>query len=124
MTARVTAGKTLHHARNLRGLSLLELAKIVSVEQKTLSEIENDRATMDVDLAVRLAGALQLGDARMLLPNQDRLRVYDGILHPNGVLAGASGMVYPAQGWTTGFEGRHVRILVEVIDEPTPKVTP
>ncbi len=115
MTTKMTSGSTVLHARNLHGLSIADLAALVHIEPKTIAAIEANKLPMDVDLAMRLAQALQVQPA-LLLPKHAVHRLYEGVVHPKQ-LVGDSGAVYEPWRCIEGLEGKRVRVTIEVLGE-------
>ena len=53
-----TAGKRLQHVRNLRGLTLDQLAERAGISKSFLSEVEHDRSGITGEKLLRVANAL------------------------------------------------------------------
>jgi transcriptional regulator with XRE-family HTH domain len=116
-----TPGATIYHARSLRGLSQAELAESVGVDAKMFARIEANQIPLDVDLAMRLGSRLSI-DAKLLLPDFARLRIYEGkVAAQTHFLVGDSQILHEPWWWVEGLEAKRVRVTVEVLDAPAAK---
>jgi transcriptional regulator with XRE-family HTH domain len=69
-------GERLRGARHAQGLSLAEVAGKVNVSVATLSRIENSKQSVDLELFLHLAKALDVPANELLIPEEE---VVDGI---------------------------------------------
>lgn len=67
----LTVGQSVRTAREFQELTQAELAAKCGIAQATLSSIENDRVTLGVDRAKRLARALKVHPSVLLFPDWD-----------------------------------------------------
>ena len=67
----LSVGETVRITRELQGLTQAELAKRAGLSQPILSAIENDRLSLGVERAKRLALALLVHPAVLLFANWD-----------------------------------------------------
>lgn len=67
----LTPGEALEILRTLQGLSQLELAKITGLSQPNISALENNRANMGRETAIKLAHALKVHPGVLLFPDFD-----------------------------------------------------
>lgn len=70
-------GERLRGARHAQGLSLAEVAAKVNVSVATLSRIENSKQSIDLQLFLHLAEALDVPAAEFLIPEQERTDTID-----------------------------------------------
>jgi transcriptional regulator with XRE-family HTH domain len=67
---RLSPGDTVRVMRELQEMSQSQLAKASGIPQPTISSIENNRVTLGVERAEKLARALKTHPAILLWPNQ------------------------------------------------------
>jgi transcriptional regulator with XRE-family HTH domain len=67
----VTVGESVRFIRELQGLSQSRLAKLARIPQSTISRIENDEVSLDVERARSLARALRCHPAVLVSPDRD-----------------------------------------------------
>jgi transcriptional regulator with XRE-family HTH domain len=123
-------GASIRRARKKAGLTLAELAERVSIAAGKLSAIENDKATLDVELFLALARVLGVPHQELLPPSRtrhfhvmrrDQLEAHPGA--PMDLVTRTRGNLLPYRHhlWSLAqpFVGRHIEpVAIEV--EPTP----
>ena len=70
-------GERLRGARHSQGLSLAEVAAKVNVSVATLSRIENSKQSVDLELFLHLAKALEVPATELLLPEPENTGAID-----------------------------------------------
>jgi transcriptional regulator with XRE-family HTH domain len=60
------AGEALRTIRQQKGVSLRQLAEDLKMSQGTLSKYENNQVGMDMEVLLKLSGALQVEPSEML----------------------------------------------------------
>ena len=68
-------GQRLREARQQRGMTIQELARLTELSKGFLSQIENDKASPSLDTLERIAQAVDVPLAYILLPEERRMHV-------------------------------------------------
>ncbi len=68
-------GSRLREARQQRGMTIQELASVTNLSKGFLSQVENDKASPSLDTLERIAQAVDVPLAYILLPNERRMHV-------------------------------------------------